>query len=214
MKTNIKSFSQFINENHEDPDGRAELADLANLYSLRMIDDGQYGSDVIRILKSMGVISSSEPRVSRQESNRYDPEWADVNLQWHQDVAKKNLNRVANNFKGPNGERIIEIESSIEEETEKYDKRITHVLLNTGIDVLLRHAPNTGSWINSSIDITAGDQTFTKDDLPIDFEDPENEWHYDGPEFYFDNEGLSDLLYVICEEYGILAIDALVKKSM
>jgi hypothetical protein len=214
MKIKVKSFLQFINENHKGMDNDSSLADLANLYSLGMIDDVDYLKDALPLLKSSGAISSLEPSVSREPDNLSDDPGSNSPVdsngyQTSDRISESDLWKVTRNWTGLNGEKILKIESLMGEV-----ERVVHVLLNTGLECTFTLDPEDGEWDTVSIEITAGDQTFTKDDLPIDFEDPDDKWTGDGAPSYLDGWGLGEILDVICEEYGILAIDALVKKSM
>ena len=187
----IKRFLQFINENHEgrdDHDVRAELADLVSLHSLGMIDDEQYYSDAIRILKSLGAIPSSEAKVSA----------------YYNDSEDKEVYKFAKEWTGPNGEMILELVSNIDRSG--YGE--TKILLDTGIGCKFVYS-DTGEWDDASVEISVADQTFTEQDVF-------NSGVLDDDEDYEYRETYSEVfgfqMETICKLYGTLAIDSIVKR--
>jgi hypothetical protein len=184
----IKSFLQFINENHDDS---SELADLESLYSLGMIDDDQYYSDAIRILKSSGEIPSHEPRISAYWDDSEYTELYDVGRSWT----------------GHHGERILELTANMDD---MGDGKIK-ILLDTGIDCTFI-CNEYGEWKGASAEISVADHVFTEQDV---FESGLIEDEDDGFIFQSGNGFEDDLQYMldtICKLYGKMAVDSLIKK--
>jgi hypothetical protein len=184
----IKSFLQFINENHEDHDVSNELAEIVSLHSLGMIDDEQYYPDAIRILKSLGAIPSSEAKASA----------------YYNDSEDKEVSKFAKEWTGPNGEMILELESNLNRSG--YGE--TKILLDTGISCKFVYS-DTGEWDDASVEISVADQTFTEQDVF-------NSGVLDDDEDYEYRRTYSEVfgfqMETICKLYGTLAIDSIVKR--
>ena len=197
----IKSFLQFINENHDDNDGhddRSELADLESLYSLGMVDDAQYCSDAIRILKSMGVISSSEPIVSIN---------IDSSFEGVEERETKVLSDLVRDWTGPYGERILELTMNLDDN----DDGETRLLLDTGIDCTFIHSPS-GDWWGTSAEISVADRIFTEHDILDNYVYDEEEDEEDTPFYPNYADQFESMLRPICKMYGKMAVDSILKK--